>query len=93
MPRARRKPASSTRERKTLVRGADGALYLLTEKDLAPFKLQEKKAKILTQILEDAREDVVVAELSSSVIKRIQSMNGCVHTGPPEIFLNTWRKE
>lgn len=73
--------------RGVLVRGADGALYLVTEKDLAPFRVPEDRAKQLTEILENARKDVVVYDLSSSAIKQIQALAQCIKHVSPEIHL------
>jgi len=90
MVQAKRKPARKKRERKHLVRGADGALYLLSHRDLAPFKVHEKKAKKLNQILKDAQKNPVVTKLSSSLVKRIQAVEGCIFAGAaPDIHMNT----
>jgi hypothetical protein len=90
MAPARRKQTSSGRGRKTLVRGADGALYLLSQSDLAPFKVHEKKAKKLNEILTAAQKNPAVTKLSSKVVKDIQAVEGCIAVGgPPDIHINT----
>ncbi len=86
-------PKGKTRKRKTLVRGADGALYLLTDKDLTPFKLPEEKAEKVTQILKDAQENPVVAKLSRRVIQEMDLARAVdVPVVSGEIFINTVRK-
>jgi hypothetical protein len=96
MARKKAEPARKKRPRKTLVRGADGGLYLLTDRALAPFKLPGEKAEKVTQILKDAEEDVVVAKLSSRVIHEMDFAKA-VATGVKcvsgEIFVNTLRKK
>ncbi len=87
-------PKRKTPKRKTLVRGADGALYLLTDKDLRPFKLPEEKAKKVTQILKDAQENLVVAKLSSRAIQEMdfaKAVSCCVPKC--KIIINTLRKK
>jgi hypothetical protein len=77
----RRKPGRGMRGGKTLVRGADGALYLLTE-NKAPVKLKEKEAKIVTQILEDVED-----QLARSVKEAVPSLGSGVHMIIPEVFM------
>jgi ribosomal protein S26 len=84
-----------TPKRKTLVRGADGALYLLTDKDLAPFKLPEEKAEKVTQILKNTQENPVVAKLSRRVIREMdlaRAVSVSIVCVSGEIFVNTVRK-
>jgi hypothetical protein len=96
MALAEEKPASEKPKRKILVRGADGALYLLTHKDLAPFKLEEDKAEKVTKILEKAHENPVVTKLPARVIEELDLAKAvaisivCVSG---EIFTNTVRKQ
>ena len=62
---ARARTPKSDREKKehykagsgVLIRGADGGLYLITKKDLRPFKLPKKKAKQVKEILGDVELD------------------------------------
>jgi hypothetical protein len=88
-----KKPTSKTRKRKMLVRGADGALYLLTRKDLAPFKLPEEKAEKVTEILKDEHENLVVAKLSSKVLHEMDFSKSVSSASSSEIFINTVRKK
>lgn len=90
MAQAKRKPASKTREAKTLVRGPDGSLYMIGHRDLAPFKVQEEKAKKLDQLLRSAKKSPVRAKLSAALVKRIQADDMCVFAGAdPDIHINT----
>lgn len=90
MAEARRKPARKTREAKTLVRGPDGSLYMISHRDLAPFKVHEEKAKKLDQLLKSAKKSPVRAKLSATLVKRIQACDMCVMTGAaPDIHINT----
>jgi len=98
MALAKEEPAPETPKRKTLVRGADGSLYVLTDKDLAPFKLPEERAEKVTQILKDAQENLVVAKLSSRVIQEMDFAKAVACSVKPkcvsgEIFINTLRKK
>ena len=93
MALAKEKPTSKRPKRKMLVRGADGALYLLTGKDLAPFKLREKNAEKVTQILKHAHENLVVAKLSSGVIHEMDFSKSVNSASSSEIFINTVRKK
>jgi hypothetical protein len=96
MAREKAKPARKKRHYKTLVRGADGGLYLLTDKDLAPFKLPEENAGKVTQILKDTQENPVVAKLSARAhremdfAKSINCPKTCVSGG---LMINTVRKK
>ncbi len=69
-----------------LVRGADGALYMLTEEDLQPFKVEEEKAKEIREILSEAPKEVVVRKLASNVIKQLQAISRSVLTSV-EVYL------
>jgi hypothetical protein len=90
MARVSKKGGSGSRGRKTLVRGADGSLYMLSHQDLKPFKLHEKKAKKLDQILKSAKKSPSVSKLPAGLIAQIQSAQGCVSTGAaPDIHINT----
>jgi hypothetical protein len=85
MAQAEGKPARRKRERKTLVRGADGALYLLTKTN-PPMKLTEKEARTLTEVLEVAEEKL--AKIIDKEIPRF-ALN-CTHTVQitlPEVFM------
>ncbi len=48
-------PEKKTQDKVTLVRGADGALYLLTE-DKTPLKLKRSEEKQINEILEDTQK-------------------------------------
>jgi len=74
MTRQRRKSPSKARQKKTLVRGADGGLYLLTEEPFEVSKLPEPKAKRVTKILEKAQMNPVPSKLSERLIKEIQDI-------------------
>jgi hypothetical protein len=90
MAEVRRKPAGKTREAKTLVRGPDGSLYMISHRDLAPFKVDEEKAKKLDQVLKGAKKSPIRAKLSAAIVRRIQIVDGCVMTGAaPDIHINT----
>lgn len=90
MAQARRKPARKTREAKTLVRGPDGSLYMISHRDLAPFKVHEEKAKKLDQLLKSAKKSPVRAKLSATLVSRIEDAELCVATGAaPDIHINT----
>jgi hypothetical protein len=88
MAQATRKSARKTREAKILVRGPDGSLYLISHRDLAPFKVHEKKAKKLDQLLKSAKKSPVRAKLTATLVRRIQGVDGCVATGP-DVHINT----
>jgi hypothetical protein len=68
-----------------LIKGADGGLYLITKKDLRPFKLPKQKAKQVERILRSV--DLVVPKLSPDVVKRIQTCLICIALHHPEIEL------
>jgi hypothetical protein len=78
-------------EKKTFVRGADGALYALSDDDLAPFKVEESKKQKVDEILKREKEDFGAVKLSDNAIKQIQAAGGCVKTTAelPEIYTNT----
>jgi hypothetical protein len=89
MAQATRKPARKT-EANTLVRGPDGSLYMISHRDLAPFKVHEEKAKKLDQLLKSAKKSPVRAKLSAAIVRRIQLVDACVMTGAaPDIHINT----
>jgi hypothetical protein len=89
MAQARRKPARKT-EAKTLVRGPDGSLYMISHRDLAPFKVHEEKAKKLDQLLRSAKKSPVRAKLSAALVRRVQADDMCVAAGDtPDIHINT----
>ena len=98
---AKEEPKSETAKRKmpkrkTLVRGADGALYLLTDRDLAPFKLPEEKAEKVTKILKHAHENPVLAKLSRRVLQEMdlaRAVTVSVVCVSGEIFINNVRKK
>jgi hypothetical protein len=90
MAQARRKPKRKTREAKTLVRGPDGSLYMISHRDLAPFKVHEEKAKKLDQVLKSAKKSPLRLKLSATLVRRIQAVEGCVATGAdPDVHINT----
>jgi hypothetical protein len=68
-----------------LIRGADGGLYLITKKDLRPFKLPKKKAKQVKEILGDV--ELVVPKLPPDVVKRLQCFLICIALHYPDIKL------
>ena len=89
MAQARRNPARKT-EANTLVRGPDGSLYMISHRDLAPFKVHEEKAKKLDQLLKSAKKSPVRAKLSATLVRRIQADDICVFAGAaPDIHINT----
>ncbi len=81
--------SGTTPERTTLIRGADGALYALSDADLAPFRVEKEKET--TDILKKAKEDRKASKLPDSVVQQIQAVQGCVATNAvsPEIVSNT----
>jgi hypothetical protein len=93
MAREKAEPARKKRARKTLVRGADGGLYVLTDNALAPFRLSEENTEKVTQILKDAHENLVVAKLSSRVIHEMDFSKSVSSASSSEIFINTIRKK
>jgi hypothetical protein len=77
-----RRQTSKKGKKKMLVRGPDGALYLLSDKDLAPFKLKEEKEKAVEQNLRDAgHRGFIDAKLPINIIREIQHLLHCVSTG------------
>ncbi len=80
MAQVNEEPGSEAREGITLVRGADGALYLVA-KDSAPVKLEREEAEPLENILKAAED-----QLSRNVEKELQIMGACVHVKLPEVF-------
>ena len=90
MAQAKRKPAGKTREAHTLVRGPDGSLYMISHRDLKPFKVHEEKAKKLDQVLKSSKKSPVRAKLSAAIVRRIQADDMCVFAGAdPDIHINT----
>lgn len=90
MTRPRRKSAGKIGKKKTIVRGADGGLYLLTEKPFEISKLPEQNAKRVTTILKKAQMNPVPSKLSERLIKEIEgikTMHEEVETGT-ETFIN-----
>ncbi len=73
-------PATGGDEKRTLVRGADGALYLLSKND-APMKLDEDEAAKLKEIVQTAED-----ELSEKIRTQMPALGGCVHLVLPEVF-------
>lgn len=92
---ARARTPKSDREKKehhkagsgVLIRGADGGLYLITKKDLRPFKLPKKKAKQVKEILGDVELELVVPKLPRDVVKRLQCFLICIALHYPEVKL------
>ena len=71
---------------KTLVRGSDGALYLLTKTD-PPVKLTESEAKKLEKILDDTEEKL--ARIVDKEIPRFDfSGTRSIHVTIPEVFMD-----
>jgi hypothetical protein len=81
MAQARKKPTRKSREAKTLVRGPDGSLYMISHRDLALFKVQKEKAKKLDQLLKSAKKYPVPAKLSAALVRRIRTGGFCVWAG------------
>ena len=61
-----------------MIRGADGALYIVTEKDLAPFRVPEDKARQLTDMLAKAPAEIVSYDLSPDVMEDVHRLAKCV---------------
>jgi hypothetical protein len=78
MPKAKTKVAA---KQKVLVRGADGALYVVS-KDKPPIKLPKKEAAALKQILRKTE-----GQLSDSVHGKVPMVTSGVTLTLPEIFL------
>jgi hypothetical protein len=82
MARAKEKPAH---KRKTLVRGPDGALYVLTKTD-PPVKLTEIEAHKVNKIVEDAEKKL--ARIIDTDLSRFDfSGTRSVHVTIPEVFM------
>jgi hypothetical protein len=84
--------SSKTENPTVLIRGADGALYLIKEDQLAPGRLEPEDAKIITEILEAAHENPVVEQLTRKVIEEIRGAG----KGPSvasNTFINDVRRE
>ena len=86
----KRKSAGKASLRKTLVRGADGGLYLLTEEPFEVSKLPEQKEKELTKVLEKAQMNPVPLEWPEGLIEEIQGIKtvGDQIAVSPETFVN-----
>jgi hypothetical protein len=69
-----------------LVRGADGSLYVLREKDLEKFKLSEADADRVKHILGGAQPVVVVRDLPPNVLRDLHSLFSCSETQVEVIF-------
>ncbi|CAN5470626.1 hypothetical protein BH18VER1_BH18VER1_14420 [soil metagenome] len=67
-------------EKRTVVRGADGVLYLMTE-TRPPIKLTEDDAVKLKGIMEDAEK-----ELFDRISREMPALGGCVHVVIAEVF-------
>jgi hypothetical protein len=96
MAKAKARPARKKRQRKMLVRGADGGLYLLTDNALAPFKLRKQKADAVTKILEEAQNNPVPFKLSERLVKEIQGIRtffDIIHVSTETFINNIPRKE
>jgi len=78
-------------EKVMFIRGADGALYVLSEDQLAKFQVANEDKVKVDDILDKAKEDFKAAKLSANVVKQIQQVQGCVKTiaESPEIYTNT----
>lgn len=76
--------ADDPQDKKTLVRGADGALYLLTETQ-APMKLTEEETQTVTNLLAETDEKL------TRILKEIPRFSlGCTrkaHVTLPEVFI------
>ena len=75
MARQRRKSARETKEDYTLVRGATGALYLISETE-KPRELKGKKKKEAIKILEDCEDRLsesveIIGAFGSERVRRI----------------------
>lgn len=73
------------RETRTLVRGADGALYMLT-KTHPPVKLTDNEKEKIEDILDDAEEKL--GKIINQAIPRCEfSCTRSVHVTIPEVFM------
>jgi hypothetical protein len=80
MAKARKKPTRKPREAKTLVRGPDGSLYMISHRDLTLFKVQKEKSKKLDQLLKSAKKYPVPVKLPAALARRIRR-GFCVWAG------------
>ena len=69
----------ATKQPGVMIRGADGALYIVTEKDLAPFRVPEEKARQISDILAAAPAEIVSSNLSPDVMETLHKLAKCVH--------------
>lgn len=77
-------PESEGREKKVLVRGADGALYVLT-KTKPPEKLTEEEVTKVTKIVKKAEENL--ADILEKEVPRLDfSKEHSVRITIPEVF-------
>jgi hypothetical protein len=73
-------PEATPHPEKTLVRGADGALYLL-DKNNPPIKLRDEDAEVIKRLVKDAE-----VKLSEQVMKDVPIIGSGVNLVIPEIF-------
>jgi hypothetical protein len=72
--------------KKTLVRGADGALYLVSETG-PPMKLTEQEKNDVEYLLNDAEEKLAKA-LNENVPRLALGCTHKVQIEPPEVFMD-----
>ena len=70
--------SSASNQPGVMIRGADGALYIVTEKDLAPFRVSDEKAQKLTEVLGGAPAEIVSYDLAPDVMRSVHALAKCV---------------
>jgi len=83
-----KKKASS----QALIRGADGALYLINEDELAPYKLDPEETHLVAKAIEAGHEDLVVVRLPRAIVEWLEAQG----RGPSvssDTYFNDLRRE
>lgn len=62
-----------------LIRGADGALYLLAGNDLTPYKLKEKQAASVRRVLKKEHVDPIVSKFNDKIVKELRALGSCIN--------------
>ena len=75
------KTRSDDSDNRLLVRGADNNLYLLPEKDLAPYKFDPDLAREVTKFLEDSNQDPLPEPLEALPKKLEEKIRSLLHIG------------
>lgn len=70
--------SSASNQPGMMIRGADGALYIVTEKDLAPFRVSDAKTRKLAEMLEEAPTKIVSYELAPDLMRAVAEVAKCV---------------